>query len=576
MAGRALPTLALTTLLLIVASNATEFSSTDRASFETAAVTSKCVNNDNLPWEDRDCTSPWTYCANGTCKCGNISEDILQCHQNKSSTISHCYCVTFDETTGLTSAGNCINTCGFGARSNLYHALPNNKMDLDDYLCGPFNRTGTLCGKCRDGLYPLVFSLDMNCVDCPNGKSNWWKYVLATFLPLTVFFFIVLFFNVNVTSSSFHGFIWYIQGLAIPPLARVVLITIRQYYVIVTGARCGLALYGIWTLDFLRSFDLGICLGTDTLQTLALELAVGVYPFLFMVITYNLIHLYDRNFQPLVIIWKPFRSIFGLFRRNWEIRTSLIDSFGTFFLLSNAKLLSVSYDLLALVKIYQLNSTSPEPIYTYRLYYDATVPYFGERHLPYAVLSIILLVFCMILPTLLLMFYPFRWSHKFLNLFPFRWYILHTFMDNIHGCYKDGTQPGTRDCRWFASVFFTLRFVIMCIGVYTLNAMYYCMTSIVLTLFIIILVNIQPFKDNGVENIIFMCLSAIWHIGTVGLNLQRIGSNNIFLLASLTVALLPVVYASAIAVHWMYKNRNFGSGLVRKLRAWRQGYQQLN
>ena len=332
-----------------------------------------------------DCTSPWTYCANGTCKCGNIREDILQCHLNKGSTISHCNCVTFDETTGLTSAGNCIYTCDIGKRkdsNNLYHILPNNTMELENDLCGPFNRTGTLCGKCQDGLYPLVYSLNMNCVECPNGKSNWWKFVLAAFIPLTVFFFIVLFFNINVTSSHFLGFIWYAQGIAVTPLARALLATIRRNHNLVTAARWVLAMYGIWTLDFPRSFDLGICLGTDTLQTLALELAIGVYPLLLMVITYFLIHLYDRKFQPLVIIWKPFRVAVSLFRRNWEIKTSLIDAFGTFFLLSNVKLSSVSFDLLAPVKVYQLNSTSPEPFPTWRLYYDANVPYFGERHLP--------------------------------------------------------------------------------------------------------------------------------------------------------------------------------------------------
>ena len=162
-------------------------------------------------------------------------------------------------------------------------------MDLKEYLCGPYNRTGTLCGKCQDGLYPLVYSLDMTCAECPDGKSNWWKFVLAAFLPLTVFFFIVLVFNINVTSSHFQGFIWYAQGTAVPPLARVLLITIRSKHNLVTAARWVLAMYGIWTLDFLRSFDLGICLGTDTLQTLALELAIGLYPLLLMFATYLLI-----------------------------------------------------------------------------------------------------------------------------------------------------------------------------------------------------------------------------------------------------------------------------------------------
>ena len=407
--------------------------------------------------------------------------------------------------------------------------------------------------------------------------------MLAAFIPLTVFFFIVLFFNINVTSSHFLGFIWYAQGIAVTPLARALLATIRRNHNLVTAARWVLAMYGIWTLDFPRSFDLGICLGTDTLQTLALELAIGVYPLLLMVITYFLIHLYDRKFQPLVIIWKPFRVAVSLFRRNWEIKTSLIDAFGTFFLLSNVKLSSVSFDLLAPVKVYQLNSTSPEPFPTWRLYYDANVPYFGERHLPYVVLSIIVLVFYMLLPTLFLIFYPFKLFQKFLNLFPFRWYILHTFMDNFYGCYKDGTQPGTRDCRWFAAAyFFVLRFILMAIGGYAVNATYYFMASIMITLFNLVLVNVQPFKDDrvGTKNTMFICLLALWHVGIVGIVQEDDFHPNVLHYAIafilFVVALIPLVYASAIVAHWMYQHKNFGTDLIRKLRAWQHGYQLLN
>ena len=535
-----------------------------------------------------NCTAPWSYYDNGTCKCGHISEDILQCHIEKDSTASNCYCVTFDPNTGLTSAGNCVYACGIGTRkgfNHIHHTIPNNVADLDESGCGPFNRTGTLCGRCVEELYPLAHTLDMNCVECRDLARNWWKFLGVAFLPLTLFFFIVLFFNINVTSSHFHGFIWYSQG-TIPPFSRVMLIALRNNPSVQLAARWVLAMYGIWTLDFFRSLELGICLGTDTLQTLALDLAIGVYPLFLMLVTYFLIHLYDRNFKPLVIIWKPFRVIFGLFRRNWEVRTSLIDAFGTFFLLSNIKFLSVSFDLLAPVKVYQFNSSAqdPEPNHTWRLFYDANVEYFGNEHLPYAIPAIMVLVFYMVLPGLLLMLYPFRWFQNMLNIFPFRWYVLHTFMDNALGCYKDGTEPGTRDCRWFASAFFILRFIIMLLGGYTLNASYFSMTSIVSTIFIILMVNIQPFRDNSSNNgviiPIFQCLSALWNIGIVSLTQQddyhpTILHTGIELIL-LTIALLPLLYASAIVVHWMYKHKNFGSDMVRRLRAWKQGYQLLN
>ena len=56
-------------------------------------------------------------------------------------------------------------------------------------------------------------------------------------------------------------------------------------------------------LIFFRSFDLGICPGTTTLPTLALDIAVGIYPLLLMIISYAMIHFYDRNFLPLIILY---------------------------------------------------------------------------------------------------------------------------------------------------------------------------------------------------------------------------------------------------------------------------------
>ena len=39
--------------------------------------------------------------------------------------------------------------------------------------------------------------------------------------------------------------------------------------------------------------------------------------------------------------------------------------------------------------------------------------------------------------------------------------MLHVFMDSFQGCYKDGTEPGTRDCRWFSAVPFIIRITIL-------------------------------------------------------------------------------------------------------------------
>ena len=82
------------------------------------------------------------------------------------------------------------------------------------------------------------------------------------------------------------------------------------------------------------------------------------------------------------------------------------------------------------------------------------MPYLGRSHLPYAIAAILVVVLFVLTPGILLLLYPLRLFQRFLNLFPIRWHILHTFVDSYQGCYKDGTEPGTRDCRGFASLLF--------------------------------------------------------------------------------------------------------------------------
>ena len=127
--------------------------------------------------------------------CHMWPDNIFTCNSNgqpDNVTLLTTYCATYDEDTGSVEVGSCIyNEGNIRSKVLIYASLPRNVSELNEFMCGElFNRTGTLCGDCKDGYYPLVYSFDMNCVECPNGNSNWWKFFLAAFFPLTVFFFL--------------------------------------------------------------------------------------------------------------------------------------------------------------------------------------------------------------------------------------------------------------------------------------------------------------------------------------------------------------------------------------------------
>ena len=545
--------------------------------FHNSNFSYSCSSNGN--------TNLCVFSDDGLSKCGDIPYDILQCSSQGNISVLDCYCITYNENDKESQAeiGKCIYNC-FNVNKtdfsdSVYHMLPKNTLDSNKVVCQKeFSRNGTLCGKCKDGYYPLAYSFNLTCVKCPHGRANWWKFVLSAFLPLTFFYFIVLFFKINATSSHLHGFIYYSQIISMPALARTTTMGLRHRPNYSKLVKCIGSLYGIWNLDFFRAFDLGICLGTDTLQTLSFDIAVGIYPLLLMVLSYVLIDLYDRNFRILVILWKPFLTFFSLFRRNWEIRTSLIDAYATFFFLSNVKFLSASFDLLVPVRVFQLSSSKGFH-HSWRLFYDATIPYFGETHLPYAILAIVTLLVFVLSPMVLLLLYPFQWFQKLLNIFPFHWYILHTFMDSFYGCYKNGTEPGTRDCRWFASLFYIVRLLVFLIGAFTLNAMYYIIDSMCLVLFAVLLLIVRPYKNDLSNytdiNVIFILLLASWYVTVTGIDIASVKNHDllwIFYLLTVTFGILPLLYISVIVLYWIFKHRKFGFELIKRMHAFRQGY----
>ena len=340
--------------------------------------------------------------------------------------------------------------------------------------------------------------------------------------------------------------------------------------------------FSIWNLDIFRLLKLDICLHTNIIQTLALDLAIGIYPLHLTMLSYLLIKLYDNNFKPVVVIWKPFKRVLGMLNKNLDVSTSLIDAFATFFLLSMMKLLNVSFDLLAPVKVYQLNSTG-HMTHSWRLYYDATLHYFGKEHLPYAITAIVVFTFFVLLPALLLVLYPLHCFQKFLNLFPIRWYILHTFVDMFQGCYKDGTEPGTRDWRWFASFYFLIRLLAMAIGALICDLMYFPILSMALAIGAMLYITIQPFKLNLSQhsyiNAMFLLLLAIWYVSLSGYNVAAVKKQSltkVFLIFGALMTSVTLLYITIIIVMWIYHQRRVASDCITRLKAWRHGYVDLH
>ena len=463
----------------------------------------------------------WADCdnQNGICKCLEKISYIFQCDPyGKMNYIRSCYCLTYNEESHKAEVGLCLYNCYYFGKSKYnieeeYSLLSNDVDDWNEATCGIYNRTGTLCGQCVNNTYLPAYSYDMTCRSCGSTLTSLITYIAVAYGFLTLFCFLVVATRLNVTSSPLLGYVFVCQTLTCPVFARVILSFLRSFkemswYRI--GAQVLGAILGVWNLDYFRWFDLNICFEVDSLTILSLDFFVALYPLVLMVIIYWIICLYDSNYRLIVVLVFPIKSLFLFFKKNWNIKLSIIDAFATFVFLSNVKFLNVCYDLLVPVEICDpsINGTC-----VLALFNNATTLYFSHSHTPYAVLALLVFLLFVILPLVVLLLYPFKYFQAVLKFIPQRWQLaLLSFVDSFQGCYKDGTVPGCRDYRWFSAMPFILRLIIFCL--YAINGsliiISYCIIVLVASVLIVIIVEphktqFQHYSDHFVVCVLLLC-----------------------------------------------------------------------
>ena len=443
----------------------------------------------------------------GKCECGQSLDGVVTCNR-KTQEISllQCFCMTYDGHTDSTEVGPCYFTC----KRNYAHpinrgwkVLTKDSRDLNQEICEPFHRTGRLCAKCMENHSIPVYSYSIECTECVRSEFslNLLKYFAVAFLPLTLFYIVITIFKVSILTGDVVGYVLACQNL----FSKVTIGNISQ---LDYGFNLLLSVFVIWNLDFFRPLYSPFCIHPDmtTLQVLALDYLVAVYPLFLIFLTYTAVLLHDR-YSIVVKIWRPAYRVFSCIRREWNIRGSLIQAFATFMVLSYVKILNVSFSLLIPVQVKDVNG---EVINATYLASDAELVYFGSEHLPYGILAIVMSSVFNIFPTLLLLVYPCGCFQKCLTCCGIRSVTLHTFMDTLQGCYR--YQP--RDCRYFAGIYLCVRILFLTTFAVINDRMIISLFAVYFTLLAIIVTIVKPYRrelHNKAEVAIFslsiiMCL----------------------------------------------------------------------
>ena len=493
------------------------------------------------------CSDLWFTPRNGTCHCGSTVHGVVTCNeQTKEVMVLDCYCMT-TASTNQTVVGACLYNCVNVSHNaqywgNTYHQAPSN--------CTHLHRRGTLCGECEKDHFPHAYSYDMDCIKCTS--YSWGRYIAVAYLPLTIFIAIILVFRISVVSPKLHAFVSFAQIITVPVNVHIIILgATSTSHLLAAVAKAYVSVYTIWNLDFFRALMSDICLQLTTLQVLALDYLIAVYPMLLMVIAYTLVELHGYGFRPVLLVWRPFHYFFVRFRREWNIQTSIVDAFVTFFILSTTKLFNVSFHLLIPTSLYDVNG---EKLGIY-LYSYPKLEYMRGEHLPYALLALTIIGLFIVLPLSILVFSSFRCVRNCFGQCKMRIHVLEEFLHAFQQYYKDGTNE-TMDCRWYAAYYILVNLGLCLLYSVSVSTIFYIVSIIYFILLALIVLLVEPYKEEYAFYNVLDCVQFLWLAifcsSIAFLNFSKLfqreyTSCTYFLIAGIST--VPLVYIAALVIY---------------------------
>ena len=381
--------------------------------------------------------------------------------------------------------------------------LPNstNAGELDKLVCG--NRTGRMCAYCRKN-YSTYYHT--NYFDCgPYDKCNigWLLYLVSEFIPITIFFLVIIIFNINFAAGTINGLIFYFQitEVSIQFASSFVpcSLTLSRFREVYTF------LVGIFNLKFFYHSDLSFCLwhGAQTLDLFAITYVKIVYSLLLVFIIVFLLRCCSSR--------KMQQCVPTLFGRKTDVKSSIIHGLSGFLVLCYSESIRVSLLILtpATVRGHKQNIEV--------VYYNGELEYFSGKHLPYALPALLFLIVLGLGPPLLLISYPLCYrifgqlkisESKFVNVlckcFPLERF--KPLYDSFQSSFKD-------EYRFYSGLYFIYRLTILTAFPMTRNiTTYYIVILIQFAVMFFLHAIAQPYKKrwhNLLDSFVFAYLLVI-------------------------------------------------------------------
>ena len=400
---------------------------------------------------------------------------------------------------------------------------------LNEFMCGPFNRMGYLCHKCKPGYGITIANVFQNCVKCNySSGEGWLLYFMLQLIPLTILFLVVLLFRISLVRPPMRAFVLFYQAsVAVifththrfyPPYVanNLALRSIHYLYVV---------FFGMWGVSLTENVfgitDFCVSENINMQQAFTLKQIQSTFPLLLVAFAHACIQLYARNCKVVVWLWKPFRRCSTSGVQQKIPKLSLVDVFSTLLLLSFSRYSIQLYFLLSGQQVYSIPNNKRKLV----LLYNPGVTYFNPtHHLPYSFVQLFIFLVVAAPPILVLTLYQTSTCQRALtclrlNSIP----AVHIFVDLFQGCYKDGSS-GSYDLRFTASLYLleTVVSVFIYVGC-TFSTYANCASMSIFTVSFLLFLYfslVRPYKNQ--------CMNVLDSLLLVGLAIIN------FLLASMT------------------------------------------
>ena len=478
----------------------------------------------------------WLYYnfQNSDCEC--ITYYALKCFGNNAALLFG-FCTMYEENinnTTVVSFSACpyFVTKGYNLLNSDYVLLPKNLSTVNDYMCEPMNRKGRMCSECVDGFGPAITSPGYR-IPCRNCTSNWSGvplYLVLEFVPVTVFYLIILFLQISMTMAPMTCFIMYCQFVALvidlvydiveTELSIKIIFTLDEHSKLFL--KVILTVLDFWNLRFFRYLLPPFCVSSrlKAIHVILLGYVSAFYPFFLVFLTWCFVNLHDNNFRPFVCLWRPFHKCFVKLRRSWDAKSDIIDVFATFFLLSFTRVMSQTAYLLIYHKTDSYSVINGSHIGTSLFAAaDQSIPLLSSEHVAFIIPAVFIFLVFNVLPTLLLLLYPIGMFRACLSKCRLDGIALGIFVEKFYSCYRDGLDGG-KDMRSFAALYFFTRLFLFIANLIAsllnvINGDIWLPFGIVLSVTLVLMATLRPYKKtymNNLDTILLIYLALLTHM----------------------------------------------------------------